>query len=458
MKIKLFLLAAIAALTTMVGCGNDNNESGPTPPDPALPEGYEITFGASTFSSQEITITPLSTEAEESLYVVYVATEAMFQEYGSAEAYATADLAAWIAAYPTASMEEIVYAMTNNGQNKGSMTTKVTGLRADCRYYAMVVGIDLEGSFTTQGTEELFTSGSKPEVVPVDCDFTWEVVRQGSIFIDVEVTPTNTEVPYVAFWLSQEEYQNVGGTPEGLQTNLEAYMEYLTENAGYESVIDLMAILQNKGEQTLQLQGLEPETSYILFLCGMDAYARPTTEVQVLTSNTIAYVASDATLTPAARVYDGTSASSMSPTMFPPETYSGNYFVRVKPILNDKAVAWYLLPTQTDYTKDTDSELLVRVSQQGNGPITASNIDVVTPNTTEGTFYLYMYPVNEEGEPGNIAKMSIQIDADSLWDINTIFDEDYTQGAAPSVTVHFSSAEKMMGASAKVNAIRIRRM
>ena len=98
------------------------------------------------------------------------------------------------------------------------------------------------------------------------------------------------------------------------------------------------------------------------------------------------------------------------------------------------------------------------MSQQGNGPITASNIDVVTPNTTEGTFYLYMYPVNEEGEPGNIAKMSIQIDADSLWDINTIFDEDYTQGAAPSVTVHFSSAEKMMGASAKVNAIRIRRM
>ena len=80
MKIKLFLLAAIAALTTMVGCGNDNNESGPTPPDPALPEGYEITFGASTFSSQEITITPLSTEAEESLYLGDLSNEGMVPE------------------------------------------------------------------------------------------------------------------------------------------------------------------------------------------------------------------------------------------------------------------------------------------------------------------------------------------------------------------------------------------
>ncbi len=458
MKIKLFLLAAAAAMTTLVGCSDKDSGNGPTP-GPTLPEGYEITFGTASVSSQELTITPISPEAEESLYLCYVTTEELYKEYGSVEAYAMADMAAWMSEYPDATMEQIVYTMTNNGQNKGTITTTVTGLSANSNYYALVVGIDLEGAFTTQGTAAAFTSASKPDVVEVDCDFTWEVTRQGSIFLDVKVTPTNTTAPYVAFWLTQEEYRTMGGSPEGLKKNLEAYMENLAANAGYETIIDLMAVLQNKGEQELQIQGLEPQTSYVLFLCGMDAYARPTTDVEVLNASTIAYVASDAVLTPAARIYSGTTASSMSPSLFPPETYSGNLFVRVKPLLNDKAAAWYLLPIDTDHSKDTDEELLVLISQQGTGPITQPNIDVLAPESTDQTYYIYMYPVNESGEPGNIARMSIDVNANNVSDINTIFDEDYTQGAGTSaMALPFSSAVKMMAGETAVKSVKVSRL
>lgn len=459
MKIKLFLLAAAAAMTTLVGCSDKDSGNGPTPPEPTLPEGYEITFGTATFNSQELTITPISPEAEESLYLCYVTTEELYKEYGSVEAYAMADMAVWISELSDATMEEIVYAMTSNGQNKGTITTTVTGLSANSNYYALAVGIDLEGEFTTQGTAVAFTSAGKPDVVEVDCDFTWEVTRQGAIFLDVKVTPTNTTIPYVAFWLSKEEYQSMGNSAEGLKKNLEAYMENLAANAGYESIIDLMAVLQNKGEQDLQIQGLEPQTDYVLFLCGMDAYGRPTTDVEVLNASTIAYVPSDAVLTPAARLYSGTTASSMSPSLFPPETYSGNLFVRMKPLLNDKAVAWYLLPIDTDHSKDADEELLVLVSQRGNGPITQPYIDVLAPESTDQTYYIYMYPVNESGEPGNIARMSIDVNANNVSDINTIFDEDYTQGAGTSaMTVPFSSAVKMMASEAAVKSVKVRRL
>lgn len=458
MKIKLFLLAAAAAMTTLVGCSDKDSGKGPTP-EPALPEGYEITFGTATVSSQELTITPISPEAEESLYLCYVVPEEMFNDYGSVESCAMADLAAWMSDLPDATMEEIIYAMTNNGQNKGAITTTVTGLSANSNYYAMAVGINLEGEFTTQGTEVPFTSASKPDVVEVDCDFTWEVTRPGCIFLDVKVTPTNTSIPYVAFWLSQEEYRTMGGSPEGVKKNLEAYMENLAANAGYETIVDLMADLQNRGESELQIQGLEPQTEYVLFLCGMDAYGRPTTDVEVLNASTIAYVPSDAVLTPAARIYSGTTASSMNSSLFPPSTYSGNLFVRVKPLLNDKAAAWYLLPIDTDHSKDTDEELLVLISQQGTGPITQPNIDVLAPESTDQTYYIYMYPVNESGEPGNIARMSIDVSANNVSDINTIFDEDYTQGAGTSaMAVPFSSAVKMMASKAAVKSVKVSRL
>ena len=44
-----------------------------------------------------------------------------------------------------------------------------------------------------------------------------------------------------------------------------------------------------------KLTGLTPETEYVAFVCGMDEYGRPTTDVSVKEFETVEYVASNAT-------------------------------------------------------------------------------------------------------------------------------------------------------------------
>ena len=301
MKIKLFLLAAAAAMTTLVGCSDKDSGNGPTP-GPTLPEGYEITFGTASVSSQELTITPISPEAEESLYLCYVTTEELYKEYGSVEAYAMADMAAWMSEYPDATMEQIVYTMTNNGQNKGTITTTVTGLSANSNYYALVVGIDLEGAFTTQGTAAAFTSASKPDVVEVDCDFTWEGDSSGLDLLGCKGNSYQYNGSLCRFLVDPGGVSYDGRIARGVEEEPGGLYGKPCCQCRLRDDHRSDAVLQNKGEQELQIQGLEPQTSYVLFLCGMDAYARPTTDVEVLNASTIAYVASDAVLTPAARL------------------------------------------------------------------------------------------------------------------------------------------------------------
>ena len=84
---------------------------------------------------------------------------------------------------------------------------------------------------------------------------------------------------------------------------------------------------------------------------------------------------------------------------------------------------------------------------------------MLAPESTDQTYYIYMYPVNESGEPGNIARMSIDVNANNVSDINTIFDEDYTQGAGTSaMALPFSSAVKMMAGETAVKSVKVSRL
>ena len=86
------------------------------------------------------------------------------------------------------------------------------------------------------------------------------------------------------------------------------------------SVSEFMEKQRMTGDlEEFTLTGLLPKTGYVVFVCGMDEYGRPTTDVSVKDFETLEYVASDATVESVdVRLYDGEEASSIDPTTYKP--------------------------------------------------------------------------------------------------------------------------------------------
>ena len=80
MKIKMFMLAALAAFATLAGCSDDENKTtGGTINPPVKPSEYEATFKSTSYYSTTVTIKAI-TENAKSQYFMAVVFETAFLE------------------------------------------------------------------------------------------------------------------------------------------------------------------------------------------------------------------------------------------------------------------------------------------------------------------------------------------------------------------------------------------
>ena len=266
-------------------------------------------------------------------------------------------------------------------------------------------------------------------------------------------TPSDKKVPYFFYALTAEEYSSeCQNDPAILKELLPSFIANLAK-AYQMSVSEFMKKQRMTGDlEESTFTGLLPKTGYVVFVCGMDEYGRPTTDVSVKDFETLEYVASDATVESVdVRLYDGEEASSIDPTTYKPDDYGGAYFLRYVPQFSEEcAEVWNMLVTDADFSGEADDVVLSYIMSMGFDADT-SMMDIV--KLPEGLMvYAYIVAQNEAGEYGNIYRCEpFEVSKANLSPVEELFPETMSKSGISSVA--FSSVGKMCPKT--VNSMKI---
>ena len=95
-------------------------------------------------------------------------------------------------------------------------------------------------------------------------------------------TPSDKKVPYFFYALTAEEYSSECQTTPRILKELTPSLSANLAKAYQMSVSEFMEKQRMTGDlEEFTLTGLLPKTGYVVFVCGMDEYGRPTTDVSV---------------------------------------------------------------------------------------------------------------------------------------------------------------------------------
>ena len=333
MKIKTFMFAALAAFATLfAGCSDDENKTNGdiTGGDPVESE-YKVTFSDTSYYSSVATFEAITENAKSQSFMAVVFETAFLEQ--QIPGITDNDIAKGVINYYKAeymsqgvTVADIYNVITLQGQLHGSVTPlelDVPGLSAGTSYSVVVAGINENLEIVANGIVAEFTTKTLPGLEEENCTFEW-TVEPKSTSVTMSFTPSDKEVPYFFYALTAEEYSSeCQNDPAILKELLPSFIANLAK-AYQMSVSEFMEKQRMTGDlEEFTLTGLLPKTGYVVFVCGMDEYGRPTTDVSVKDFETLEYVASDATVESVdVRLYDGEEASSIDPTTYKPDSGS----------------------------------------------------------------------------------------------------------------------------------------
>ena len=337
MKIKTFMFAALAAFATLfAGCSDDENktngDNNGTGGDPVESE-YKVTFSDTSYYSSVATFEAITENAKSQSFMAVVFETAFLEQ--QIPGITDNDIAKGVINYykaeymsQGATVADIYNVLTQQGQLHGSVTPlelDVPGLSAGTSYSVVVAGINENLEIVANGIVAEFTTKTLPGLEEENCTFEW-TVEPKSTSVTMSFTPSDKKVPYFFYALTAEEYSSeCQNDPAILKELLPSFIANLAK-AYQMSVSEFMEKQRVTGDlEEFTFTGLLPKTGYVVFVCGMDEYGRPTTDVSVKDFETLEYVASDATVESVdVRLYDGEEASSIDPSIYKPESYGGS--------------------------------------------------------------------------------------------------------------------------------------
>lgn len=462
MKIKMFMFAALAAFATLAGCSDDENKTtgggGGGTEGVVKPSEYEATFKSTSYYSTTVTIKAITENAKSQSFMAEVFETAFLEQ--QIPGITDNDIAKGVINYyqmnnAGATMEDIYYELTMGGALSGltPKTIPLNGLTPNTEYSIVIAGIDKTGKIVANGMVATFTTKALPDFEAQDCTFDWSFTDTKSTSVTMSFTPSDKKVPYFFYALTAEEYSSeCQNDPAILKELLPSFIANLAK-AYQMSVSEFMKKQRMTGDlEEFTFTGLLPKTGYVVFVCGMDEYGRPTTDVSVKDFETLEYVASDATVESVdVRLYDGEEASSIDPTTYKPDDYGGAYFLRYVPQFSEEcAEVWNMLVTDRDFSGESDDVVLSYIMSMGFDADT-SMTDIV--KLSEGLMvYAYIVAQNEAGEYGNIYRCEpFEVSKANLSPVEELFPESNSKSGISSVA--FSSVGKMCPKT--VNSMKI---
>ena len=462
MKIKMFMFAALAAFATLAGCSDDENNDGTGgggTEDKPVPSEYEVEFKSTSYYSTTVTTKTITENAKFKYYMASFWESDLLKEtiYGDTPN----KIAEGIINYyklnygaQGATMQDIFNMLTLDKQLYGvkPQSIPISNLTPDTEYSLVIAGINEEGKIVANGTVATFKTAALPDFEADDCTFDWSFTDTKSTYVTIKFVPSDREVPYFAYVLTRSDYASMfSSNPAELKEKMTSLIAQLSKAFGG-SIPEFMNEMRMKGEMDFKLTGLTPETEYVAFVCGMDEYGRPTTDVSVKDFETLEYVASDATVESVdVRLYDGEEASSIDPTTYKPDDYGGAYFLRYVPQFSEEcAEVWNMLVTDVDFSGESDDVVLSYIMSMGFDANT-SMMDIV--KLPEGLMvYAYIVAQNEAGEYGNIYRCKpFEVSKANLSPVEELFPESNSKSGISSVA--FSSVGKMCPKT--VNSMKI---
>lgn len=448
MKIKMFMLAALAAFATLAGCSDDENKTtGGTINPPVKPSEYEATFKSTSYYSTTVTIKAITENAKWKDYMASM-WESSFLK-ATIPGNTPNELAEGIISYyqmnnAGATMEDIYYELTMGGALSGltPKTIPLNGLTPNTEYSIVIAGIDKTGKIVANGMVATFTTKALPDFEAQDCTFDWSFTDTKSMSVKMKFTPSNKEVPYFSYIMTRTDYASMfSSSPAQLKENMASYVAQLSK--AYESsVTEFVKARKMTDETEFLITSLTPGTNYVVFVCGIDDYGRATTDVSVKEVTTAQYSASDAT-TESVKVelFDGDAASNINSSMYPPKTFAGGWFLRFSPVFSENCSKnWMILVTENDLSSKSDGDVLVEIINKGN----IVNVNpVAVPQIPQNiTAYAYIVAQTEEGEPGNIFRCpGFEVKESNLSSMDDLFPDMNSQNGTASVAL--SSVGKM---------------
>lgn len=462
MKIKMFMFAALAAFATLAGCSDDENNDGTGgggTEDKPVPSEYEVEFKSTSYYSTTVTIKTITENAKFKYYMASFWESDLLKETISGDT--PNKIAEGIINYyklnygaQGATMQDIFNMLTLDKQLYGvkPQSIPISNLTPDTEYSLVIAGINEEGKIVANGTVATFKTAALPDFEADDCTFDWSFTDTKSTYVTIKFVPSDREVPYFAYVLTRSDYASMfSSNPAELKEKMTSLIAQLSKAFGG-SIPEFMNEMRMKGEMDFKLTGLTPETEYVAFVCGMDEYGRPTTDVSVKDFETLEYVASDATVESVdVRLYDGEEASSIDPTTYKPDDYGGAYFLRYVPQFSEEcAEVWNMLVTDVDFSGESDDVVLSYIMSMGFDANT-SMMDIV--KLPEGLMvYAYIVAQNEAGEYGNIYRCEpFEVSKANLSPVEELFPESNSKSGISSVA--FSSVGKMCPKT--VNSMKI---
>ena len=466
MKIKTFMFAALAAFATLfAGCSDDENKTtggggnNGTGGDPVESE-YKVTFSDTSYYSSVATFEAITENAKSQSFMAVVFETAFLKQ--QIPGITDNDIAKGVINYykaeymsQGATVADIYNVLTQQGRLHGSVTPlelDVPGLSAGTSYSVVVAGVNENLEIVANGIVAEFTTKTLPGLEEENCTFEW-TVEPKSTSVTMSFTPSDKEVPYFFYALTAKEYSSeCQNDPAILKELLPSFIANLAK-AYQMSVSEFMEKQRMTGDlEEFTLTGLLPKTGYVVFVCGMDEYGRPTTDVSVKDFETLEYVASDATVESVdVRLYDGEEASSIDPTTYKPDDYGGAYFLRYVPHFSEEcAEVWNMLVIDEDFSGESDDVVLSYIMSMGFDANT-SMMDIV--KLPEGLMvYAYIVAQNEAGEYGNIYRCEpFEVSKANLSPVEELFPESNSKSGISSVA--FSSVGKMCPKT--VNSMKI---
>ena len=452
MKIKMFMFAALAAFATLAGCSDDENNDGTggggTEGKP-VPSEYEVEFKSTSYYSTTVTIKTITENAKFKYYMASFWESDLLKETISGDT--PNKIAEGIINYyklnygaQGATMQDIFNMLTLDKQLYGvkPQSIPISNLTPDTEYSLVIAGINEEGKIVANGTVATFKTAALPDFEADDCTFDWSFTDTKSTYVTIKFVPSDREVPYFAYVLTRSDYASMfSSSPAELKEKMTSLIAQLSEAFGG-SIPEFMNEMRMKGEMDFKLTGLTPETEYVAFVCGMDEYGRPTTDVSVKDFETLEYAASDATVVSVdVRLYDGDEASSIDPSIYKPQYYGGAYFLRYVPEFSEEcAEVWYMLVTDMDFSGESDEVVLSYI--MGNGFESDSPMMDITGIPDGIMAYAYIVAQNELGEFGNIYRCDgFEAIEANLSPVEELFPESNSKSGVSSVA--FSSVGRM---------------
>lgn len=156
--------------------------------------------------------------------------------------------------YPNSSLEEIISSI----QHIGPAKDEITGLTPETDYYAFAIGLNSDGTCSTQAKVESFKT-SKPGD-PQKCTFELEVASLSNTSAVLNISPSESDVRYYYDVIPESDYSGDVTLTNRIQSEMLSMSSEL--NVSLKEVVNALSYYGTKRFEETELQ---PQTDYVAF-------------------------------------------------------------------------------------------------------------------------------------------------------------------------------------------------